>query len=139
MLFTNEENGVRGGTAYRDRIADQLANHVMMLESDSGVFRRPGSASPAPMRARAIQEIATLLRGHRRRHDRPDGGGADIGPSVQAAGIPAMSLEVEGNYFLIHHTQADTVDKIDPLDLSRAVAAIAVMTYVIADMPERLK
>jgi carboxypeptidase Q len=39
---------------------------------------------------------------------------------------------------VIHHTQADTVDKIDPVDVSRAGAAIAVMAYVIADMPTRL-
>ena len=47
-----------------------------------------------------------------------------------------MSLDVDGNYFLIHHTPADTIDKIDPMDMSRASAAIAVMTYVIADMPD---
>jgi carboxypeptidase Q len=50
-----------------------------------------------------------------------------------------MSLEVDGNYFLIHHTPADTIDKIDPGDMARAAAAVAVMTYVVADMPERLK
>ena len=50
-----------------------------------------------------------------------------------------MSLEVEGNYFLIHHTPADTVDKIDPADMAKASAAIAVMAYVVADMPDRLK
>ena len=49
------------------------------------------------------------------------------------------SLDVDGNYFLIHHTPADTVDKIDPEDIARSAAAIAVMTYVIAEMPERLK
>ncbi len=45
-----------------------------------------------------------------------------------------MSLDVDGNYFLIHHTPADTIDKIDPMDMSRAAAAIAVMAYVIAEM-----
>ena len=34
--------------------------------------------------------------------------------------------------------QADTVDKIDPADMSRAAAAIAVIAYVIAEMPDRL-
>ena len=46
---------------------------------------------------------------------------------------------MDGNYFLIHHTPADTIDKIDPLDIARASAAIAVMSYVIAEMPERLR
>jgi carboxypeptidase Q len=50
-----------------------------------------------------------------------------------------MSLEGEGNYFLLHHTPADTVDKIDPMDMSRASAAVAVMAYVVAEMPDRLK
>jgi carboxypeptidase Q len=58
---------------------------------------------------------------------------------VQQASIPAMELEVDGNYFLIHHTPADTVDKIDPMDVARSAAAVAVMTYVVADMPDRLK
>jgi len=41
-------------------------------------------------------------------------------------------------YFTIHHTPADTVDRIPPEDVSKAAAAIATMTYVIADMPQRL-
>ena len=58
---------------------------------------------------------------------------------MQQANIPALSLESEGNYFLIHHTPADTIDKIDPLDMARATAAVAVMTYVVAEMDERLR
>jgi carboxypeptidase Q len=50
-----------------------------------------------------------------------------------------MSLEGKGNYFLLHHTPADTVDKIDPQDMARASAAIAIVAYVIADMPTRLQ
>ena len=47
-----------------------------------------------------------------------------------------MSLEVDSSkYFLVHHTEADTVDSIDPADLARHVAALAAMTYVVADMP----
>ena len=107
-----------------------------MFESDSGVFKPAGFRGPTP-------------RGRRSRRSRRSSGvgadtisavgGADIGPSVQAAGIPALSLDVEGNYFLIHHTEADTVDKIDPHDMSTAAAAIAVMAYVVADMAQRLR
>ena len=67
------------------------------------------------------------------------GGGADIGPAVGAGHVPSMSLDVDSaEYFRIHHTMADTVDKIDPTDLANGVASIAVMMYVIADMPVRL-
>ena len=140
VLWTNEENGGRGGQAYRDRHLAELTNHVMMLESDGGVFKPIGFGFSGSESARGrVRDIATLLAGIQADHIGPSGGGADIGPSVQHAGMPAMSLEVEGDYFLIHHTPADTVDKIDPLDLARSSAAIAVMTYVIAEMPERLE
>ena len=62
-----------------------------------------------------------------------------IGPSAQEGHIPTMSLEVEDSkYFLIHHTPADTIDKIDPVEMARCAAAVTVMTYVVADLPQRL-
>ena len=140
VLFTNEENGLRGGLEYRERYRHQLADHVMMFESDSGVFKPTGFGfSGTDSARRTIEEIATLLKSIGADRIDANGGGADIGPSVQAANIPALSLDVDGNYFLIHHTPADTVDKIDPRHMSTAAAAIAVMAYVVADMPQRLK
>jgi carboxypeptidase Q len=140
VLFTNEENGLRGGLAYRDRHRAELADHVMMLESDGGVFRPRGFGFSGNDRARAtVQDVATLLAGMQADTVGPSGGGADIGPSVQAAQVPAMALDVDGSkYFLYHHTAADTVDKLDPLDVARCTAAVAVMSYVIAELPERL-
>jgi carboxypeptidase Q len=140
VLFTNEENGLRGGLAYRDAHRDELADHVLMLESDSGAFRPLGFGFTGPPQARAVVgEIAGLLRGIGAARISVGGGGADIGPSVKAGGIPSMSLEVEGSrYFLYHHTAADTVDKLDPAEMSLCVAAVAVMVYIVADRPERL-
>lgn len=140
VLWTNEENGLRGGMAYRDTYRDDLTNHVMMLESDSGVFRPRGFGFTGNSRARVtVTEIGSLLRGIDAAWIGPSGGGADIGPSVQAANIPSMSLAVDGSlYFTIHHTPADTIDNIDPTDVARNVAAVAVMAYVVADMPTRL-
>lgn len=140
VLFTNEENGLRGALAYRDRYRDQLAKHVLMLESDSGVFKPTGFGFSGSDAARKrVQEIAALLGGIGAGTIGGSGDAADIGPSVQAANIPALSLEVDGQYFLIHHTAADTVDKIDPRGVADSAAAIAVMAYVVADMPERLR
>jgi len=140
VLFTNEENGLAGGRAYLARYRTQLANHVLMLESDSGVFRPTGFGFSGSMAARAtMQQIATLLQPIGADKIGSSGGGADIGPSAEAGGIPSMSLEVDGNYFLIHHTEADTIDKIDPADMAKAAAAVAIVAYVVADMPERLR
>jgi carboxypeptidase Q len=139
VLWTNEENGSRGGLAYRDAHRAELPKHVAMLESDIGVFKPTGFGFSGTERARAtIRAIATLLDGIGASRIGPVGGGADIGPSVETARIPALSLEVDGPYFAIHHTAADTVDKIDPLELAKCAAAVAVMTYVIADLPVRL-
>ena len=50
-----------------------------------------------------------------------------------------MSLDVDGSkYFLIHHTPADTIDKIDPVEMAKCAATVAVMAYVVADLPQRL-
>ncbi len=140
VLFTNEENGMRGGVAYRDQHRNELANHVLMLESDSGVFRPLGFGFSGNDKARgAVLEIASLLRGIAVDRVSGGGGGADIGPAVTEGRIPSMSLEGDmSDYFRIHHTPADTVDKINSTDLAMAVAATAVMTYVVADMPGRL-
>jgi carboxypeptidase Q len=140
VLWTNEENGGRGGQAYRDQHRAELSRHVMMLESDGGVFRPLGFGFSGNDTARAtVKAIATLLSGIAADQITPGGGGADITPSVQEAHIPAMALEVDGSkYFLIHHTPADTIDKIDPVEMAKCAAAVAVMAYVIADLPQRL-
>ena len=140
VLWTNEENGGRGGLAYRDQHRAELSKHVMMLESDSGVFRPLGFGFTGSDVARnTVKAIASLLAGLAADQVTTGGGGADIGPSVQEGHIPAMSLEVDGTkYFLIHHTQADTIDKIDPVEMARCAAAVAVMAYVVADLPQRL-
>jgi carboxypeptidase Q len=140
VLFTNEENGLRGGLGYRDRHQAELGRHVLMIETDGGVFRPLGFGFSGSDAARAtVTSVASLLAGIGATRIGAAGGGADIGPSVQASKVPSMSLDVDGSlYFTIHHTQADTVDKIEPTDIARCVAALAVMGYVVADLPERL-
>ncbi len=139
VLWTNEENGLRGGNAYRDAHRDELKDHVLLLESDGGVFDPAGFGFTGPDPARAqVTAIASLLTSLGADAIAPAGGGADIGPAAQAGNIPTMSHLVSGDYFLIHHTPADTIDRITPKQMSDNAAAIAVMTYVIAEMPSRL-
>jgi carboxypeptidase Q len=139
VLFTNEENGLRGGNGYRDAHAGELANHIVLLESDGGVFDPAGFGFTGPDSARAtVTAIASLLEPLGANRIAAAGGGADIGPSGQAGNIPLMSHLVAGEYFLVHHTPADTIDRITPKQMSDNAAAIAGMVYAIADLPFRL-
>ena len=94
---------------------------------------------PAPPQARAnLQAIASLLAGIGADLVGTDGGGADIGP-IMREGVVGASLDVDGShYFDIHHTPADTLDKIDPKNLALCVATMAVVAYTVADMPQAL-
>jgi len=139
VLWTNEENGLRGATAYRDAHADALEDHVLAIESDSGVFDPLGFGFSGTDAAYAVvREVGRLLAPIGAGEVSRGGGGADIGPLMRE-GVPGMGLRVDGSrYFWYHHTDADTIDKLDARDVAECVAAMAVMAYVVADLPERL-
>jgi len=137
--WTNEENGTRGGNAYRDTHRADADKHIAAIESDGGVFRPQGFGFTGSDAAFAIvKEIGTLLDGIGSGTIQRGGGGADIGP-IMSLGVPGLGLNVDGTrYFWYHHTDADTVDKLDPHDVALCVATMAVMAYVLADMPQPL-
>jgi carboxypeptidase Q len=141
VLWTNEENGGKGALAYRDAHAGQMGKHVLAMESDNGAFTPHGfrfSGSDAAL-AR-IQQVAALLQpiaasSVSREKDSPE---ADIAPLVER-GVPGVGLDVDRTrYFWFHHSDGDTLDKLDPAELARCVAAMAVMAYVVADLPDAL-
>jgi carboxypeptidase Q len=141
VLWTNEENGVQGGTAYRDAHAAELGKHQLAMESDNGVFRPRGYVFAGTDSAAAIvAQVAGLMRSLgatkvQRSQSSPE---ADIAPLVER-GVPGIGLLVDrSRYFWYHHSEGDTLDKLDPAELARCVAAMAVMVYVMADLPERL-
>ena len=84
VLFTNEENGLRGAQAYADRYAETAGNHVFALESDSGVLMPAmlGFSGSPPARA-IMAQIGSLLTPLGLGDIGPGGGGADIGPIAQ--------------------------------------------------------
>ncbi len=139
VAWTNEENGTRGGNAYRDAHAAALDAHVLAIESDDGVFKPLGFGFTGSDSAFAIMSrITALLGGIGAGTVSRGGGGADIGPIMQR-GVPGMGLTTDGTrYFWYHHSEADTVDKLDPAEMALCVATMAVVAYVVADMPERL-
>jgi Zn-dependent M28 family amino/carboxypeptidase len=85
-----------------------------------------------------MQDIAALLAPIGTDTVSPGGGGSDIGP-ITADGVPALSPRTVGlHYFDWHHTEADTLDKVDPDDFKRNTAMLSVVAYVLADMDGRL-
>jgi carboxypeptidase Q len=141
VLWTNEENGGRGGLAYRDAHAADLAKHVLAMESDNGAFNPKGYVLAGNDSAMAVvQQVAGLLQSiNATGVERSDGSpAADITPLAEA-GVAAMEIDTDASrYFWYHHTDGDTLDKLDPGELARCVAAMAVMAYVIADLPGAL-
>ncbi len=137
--WTNEENGTRGGNAYRATHAADVDKHVFALESDNGVFRPYGIAAVGTDSALAmLRRIAPLLRRIGADSVVAGEGEADIGPLLRA-GVPGAGLHVDGTrYFWFHHSDADTPDKLDPHEVAQCVATMAVYAYVLAEMPERL-
>ena len=139
VMWTNEENGLRGGRVYRDSVADAIENHILAIESDAGVFSPTGfgfSGSDAAFDI--VTEIGRLLDPIGAGEITRGGGGADIGPLMRE-GVPGAGLSVDrSRYFWYHHTDADTIDKLDPDEVARSAAALAVLAYVVADMPDRL-
>jgi carboxypeptidase Q len=142
VFWTNEENGGRGGVAYRDWAGTQNGRHIAAIEMDGGaekpvgfdigVGRRKGV--PAELMQRAMA-IGALLKRLDAAKIEPGEGEADIEP-LMALGVPGLGLRtVETHYFDYHHSQADTFDKIVPEDFKRCAAALAVMSYVLADLP----
>ncbi|MBM3759522.1 MAG: M20/M25/M40 family metallo-hydrolase [Acidobacteria bacterium] len=140
VFWANEENGTRGGLAYRDQFKDQLKNHVIAIEMDGGTERPIGlGVTGGGDKALAqMREIGKLLAPIGAGLVTAGGGGTDIGPIMREGVIGSGVRTVGKRYMEWHHTAADTIDKIDPVEFRKNIAQLAVFAFVLADMDERL-
>ena len=136
VLFGAEEVGLLGAKAYAAQHAAELDNHVLATESDFGaekIWRLRSNVNPDANAVidsigRQIERLG-IVRGDAK----SPGGGPDIIP-LTAAGVPTVSLDQNGtDYFDLHHTPDDTVDKINPEALAQNVAAYAALVYIVAE------
>lgn len=140
VLYTNEENGVAGGRAYVEANPEK---HVALIESDTGMGGTLGlhvsgtvedpearSAEVAPW----LDEVRKLLEPVGMTQVEEGYAGTDIGPMFRAHGGLALGVAHDmSGYWAIHHTEADTIDKIDPADLKKEVAMLAVVAWQLAN------
>ena len=144
VLWTNEENGLAGAKAYARDHAEELKGHVAAIESDSGGFSPLGFSvdleddEAEGRAAERLRDLLTLLAPIGATEVRTGFAGADVSP-LRPHGVATLGLRVEGSrYFDYHHSKADTLDKVNPDELTRCTASMAVLSYVLADMPFRL-
>ena len=140
VFWTNEENGTAGAKAYREWVGEAVKNHVAAIEMDGGAEKPVGFGVTVGTNSSRLldqlREVGKLLERIDAGAIQAGGGGADIAPLMRD-GVPGLGLRTVGtHYFDWHHTRSDTVDKIKPEELRLNIAAMAVMAYVLADMPE---
>jgi Zn-dependent M28 family amino/carboxypeptidase len=134
VLWGAEEVGLFGAQAYAKAHAG--AKHVVAAESDFGADRvwKFGHrvAESGKLLAAAIAKLLEPL-GVTYDKSNDNRGGPDVGP-LAALGVATFSPEQSGlDYFNLHHTPDDTLDKIDPKKLDQSVAVYATMTWMAAN------
>ena len=141
IAWADEEYGGRGGRAYFESLGESVNKQCAALESDLGAGRALGvQAAVAGDSLGDLQPVMDALT--------PIGAtvleaslgevGTDIGP-LQEAGVPSFSpLADTRHYFDYHHTAADTLDKVDPVNLQSQIATMAVLAFYLADRTDCL-
>jgi carboxypeptidase Q len=140
IAYANEENGLRGGTGYLESERGNLANHFAAIESDLGASHPVGILFAGKSEIAAfLLPISQVLRSQGAAMTQQQGGvGADIGPLTQQ-GVPSFAPWFDTRtYFNYHHTAADTLDKIDPRELSEVGSVMAVLAYGLANLERPL-
>ncbi len=136
IMWGAEEVGLLGANAYAEKYADDLENHAVASESDFGAGRvyrfdtRFGEENlpKGAVMAGALRRLS-IAPGHNQAF-----GGPDVTP-LRARGVPVVSLSQSGwDYFDLHHTADDTIDKIDPEAVRQNVAAWAAFIYMASEM-----
>ncbi len=136
VLFAAEEVGLVGAAEYVKAHKADIGKYVIGAESDFGagpVYQfqtKVGTgALPAIKRILEVMKPLGIIGG-----DNATSGGPDIGAFVKE-GMPAAELKQDGrDYFDYHHTPDDTLDKINPHDLSQNVAAYTVFAWMAANL-----
>jgi carboxypeptidase Q len=137
VLFANEEFGLSGAGAYAGDAGTDVARHALAMEADTGggpVWKLgglfPDSAWPL---VKKIHRVVAPLGVELGKNDYANG--ADLGP-LRRRGVPILSLVLDASqYFDVHHTANDTLDKVDPKSLRQSVAVFAVAAYLAAAEP----
>ena len=135
VLFANEEFGLSGARAYPKGREAEIDQHVLAMEADLGAGRvwRYRARTDEPSVEDAKQLVRFLAPMGVTWSDNTAGGGADLIP-LRYLGVPMVDLRPDATYYFdYHHTDDDTLDKVDPVDLAQNVASYVVVAYWAAE------
>lgn len=136
VLFANEENGLRGGTKYAEEAKLKNEKHIMAMESDGGAEYPRGFVCGMTKGQFTKVQSWTKYFEHfdatKFVFSEGGGGGADIGPLQQAFKTAQFGFITTGQrYFDVHHSAADTFDKVSAQELNLCTAVMASMVYLV--------
>jgi len=133
VLFMNEENGLRGGKAYAEAKRPAGEKDIAAIETDAGGFAPLGFGVTTDSAAfEKFKKFSGPLEAIGADRIQKGGGGADISPLAEA-GVPMIGLMPENQrYFDYHHSDKDTIDKVNPRELELGAIALAIFAYEIA-------
>lgn len=134
VLFMNEENGLRGGTAYADGAEKNKEQHICAIESDAGGATPFGfSMQMAEEKKNKIKSWASLLLPYGIYDFSREGGGADISPLRKKFGTPVMELIPDSQrYFDMHHSDNDVFENVHRRELCLGAFAMTSMVYLLS-------
>ena len=129
----NEENGLRGGKAYAEKERPG-EKHILAIESDAGGFTPRGFGVQTDSTTfERIARWAYLFSSIEADRIQKGGGGADIS-ELGKKGVPLVGMRVDTQrYFDYHHSDNDTIDKVNERELELGAAAVAILSYVLAE------
>jgi hypothetical protein len=134
VLFMNEENGGRGGTKYAELAALNKEKTIAAIETDAGGFTPQGfSFENDSVRALKVKSYKNLFVPYQLFSWENGGGGADIN-HLRDQGTLLIGLVPDSQrYFDIHHTAADTFDKVNKRELHLGAAAMTGLVYLMSE------
>jgi len=132
VMFMDEESAQRGGKKYSRVVRATNEKHVAAIESDEGGFSPSGFSIDASTDTVAmISKWKALFLPYNVWNFEKGGSGVDIGP-LHGLGFPLIALRTDPQrYFISHHGNTDTFDRVDKRELQLGSASIASLIYLI--------
>ncbi|MBS1510532.1 MAG: M20/M25/M40 family metallo-hydrolase [Bacteroidetes bacterium] len=136
VLFSNEENGGRGGDKYAEEAKAKNEKQIMAMESDGGSEYPRGFG--CGMTKEQFAKVDTWKKyfepydADKFSFSEGGGGGSDIGPLQRLLKTAQFGLSTTGQrYFNFHHSAIDVFENVNAQELHLGAAVMTAMVYLV--------